>query len=82
MLKVGLEPTRLIQTRDFLATLCYHSHILCCSLDYVFSISYDLGGWCIVSTHLYIKLLIRMELSHSSQFHSVYSLLTLIEVII
>jgi len=25
---------------------------LCCSLDYVFTISDDLGGWYIVSTHL------------------------------
>lgn len=28
-------------------------HILSCSLDYVFTVSYDLGGWCIVSTHLF-----------------------------
>ena len=27
---------------------------LCCSPDYVFSISHDLGGWYIVSTHLWI----------------------------
>jgi hypothetical protein len=29
-----------------------HYLLLCCSLDYVFTISFDLGGWCIVSTHL------------------------------
>ena len=37
---------------DFLTTLCYHSRIMRCSLDSVFTISYsDLGSWCIVSTH-------------------------------
>ena len=36
----------------FLTTLCRHSRIKRCSLDYVFTLSFDLGGWYIVSTHL------------------------------
>ena len=28
-----------------------HHWLLSCSLDSIFTISYDLGGWCIVSTH-------------------------------
>ncbi len=53
---LGLEP-RLPPSEGyngFLATPYYYGHSLvpCCSLDYFFTISYDLGGSCIVSTHL------------------------------
>ena len=41
-----------LREADFHTTLCYHSHLKCCSLDYVFTISFDLGGSYIVSTHL------------------------------
>ena len=34
------------------AIACCTNKLLSCSLDYVFTISCDLGGWCIVSTHL------------------------------
>ena len=47
----GLEPSRAKPNR-----FSYYSMspwpLTRCSLDYVFSISYDLGGWYIVSTHL------------------------------
>ena len=47
----GLEPARSMRNR-----FSYYSMspwpLARCSLDYVFSISCDLGGWYIVSTHL------------------------------
>ena len=44
--------------RDFLTTLCHHSRIIALQsglcLHHIIS---DLGGWCIVSTHLFFKAL-------------------------
>ena len=49
---VGLEPTRPRGQRIFLLLYVAIAALLRCSLDYVFTISYDLGGSSIVSTHL------------------------------
>lgn len=43
---------RIHTERIFLLLYVAIAILRCCSLDYVFSISYDLGGRCIVSTHL------------------------------
>ena len=48
----GLEPVRDCSRQIFLLLYVTIAALLRCSLDYVFSISYDLGGRCIVSTHL------------------------------
>ena len=53
----GLEPSRYYYQRIFLLLYVTIAALLRCSLDYVFSISHDLGGWYIVSTHLSIFLL-------------------------
>ena len=42
---VGLEPTRDFSQRIFLLLHVTMAAFLRCSLDYVFSISRDLGGW-------------------------------------
>ena len=48
---VGFEPT---ESADFLLlhVTMANSKWNCCSLDYVFAISFDLDAYCIVSTHL------------------------------
>lgn len=46
------ELVRRYQQGIFLLLYVTIAALLRCSLDYVFSISYDLGGRCIVSTHL------------------------------
>lgn len=48
----GLEPARAEAQQIFLLLYVTIAAFLRCSLDYVFSISSDLGGWYIVSTHL------------------------------
>ena len=48
----GLEPARAYAQQIFLLLYVTIATFLCCSLDYVFSISHDLGGAYIVSTHL------------------------------
>ena len=48
----GLEPARAYTQQIFLLLYVTIATFLCCSLDYVFSISHDLGGAYIVSTHL------------------------------
>ena len=48
----GLEPSRAKAQQIFLLLYVTIATFLCCSLDYVFSISHDLGGAYIVSTHL------------------------------
>lgn len=48
----GLEPARSNEQQIFLLLYVTIAALLRCSLDYVFTISYDLGGWYIVSTHL------------------------------
>ena len=53
----GLEPARAEAQQIFLLLYVTIATLLCCSLDYVFSISHDLGGWYIVSTHLSIFIL-------------------------
>lgn len=54
--KVGVEPTRPSGQGIFLLHYVTIAIIRCCSLDYFFSISYDLGGRYIVSTHLRFKI--------------------------
>ena len=49
----GFEPSILYRPGIFLLLHVAMTALLRCSLDYVFSISYDLGGWYIVSTHLF-----------------------------
>ena len=46
---VGLEPT----TYRLLHYTYFHKHYnnIICSLDFIFTISFDLGRWCKVSTH-------------------------------
>ena len=55
--EAGLEPARPQDQGIFLLLHVTMAALLRCSLDYVFSISYDLGGWYIVSTHLQISLI-------------------------
>lgn len=50
--RMGLEPTRSYNQRIFLLLHVTMASLLSCSLDYVLTISFDLGCWCIVSTHL------------------------------
>ena len=47
--RTGLEPVtyRLRTTLTFINII----HSIICSLDFLFTISYDLGRWCKVSTH-------------------------------
>ena len=54
VLVAGLEPARYCYQRIFLLLYVAIADINRCSLDYVFTISYDLGGRYIVSTHLVI----------------------------
>jgi len=63
--EVGLEPTRSFDQRIFFTTPCYHGRIKRCSPDYVFTISNDLGGWYIVSTHLFGAILASIRISKS-----------------
>ncbi len=49
VLGVGLEPTRTQCPQDFLTTIVFTT-ISVCGLDYTFTISYDLGAPCLVST--------------------------------
>jgi hypothetical protein len=51
----GLEPPRASTQRIFLLLYVTIAVLRRCSLDYVFTISFDLGGWCIVSTHLFFS---------------------------
>ncbi len=48
----GTRTRTILLSADFPATLCCHSRISRCSLDYVFALSCDLGSGYIVSTHL------------------------------
>ena len=52
----GLEPVR-CERGIFLLLYVTIATFLRCSLDYVLAISYDLGCWYIVSTHLFFKAL-------------------------
>ena len=54
---VGLEPTRYYYQGIFLLLyVAIATFKMCCSLDYVFTLSFDLGKWYIVSTHLQLSL--------------------------
>ena len=48
----GLEPVQCLHRRIFLLLYVTIATLLCCSLDHVFTISIDLGGWYMISTHL------------------------------
>ena len=48
----GLEPVRDCSRQIFLLLYVAIAASLRCSLDYVFTLSFDLGGRSIVSTHL------------------------------
>jgi len=49
--EVGVEPTRTLLPTRFSYYYGFHHHKICvCSLDYTFTISYDLGVPCLVST--------------------------------
>ena len=48
----GLEPLRPRGQRIFLLLYVTIATLLCCSLDYVFTMPCGLGSGCIVSTHL------------------------------
>ena len=61
----GLEPARAKTQQIFFTTPCRHGRARRCSPDYVFSISYDLGGWYIVSTHLFSAILTTIRVSKS-----------------
>ena len=41
--KAGLEPARVITPAGFSYYYSFHYHIHVCSLDFLFTISYDLG---------------------------------------
>ena len=57
----GLEPARLQVNGFSYYSMSPQPHKMRCSLEYVFTISYDLGGWYILSTHLQQrKLLIQL----------------------
>lgn len=49
----GLEPARAYAQQIFLLLHVTMAAFLRCSLDYVLTISFDLGCWYIVSTHLF-----------------------------
>ena len=46
------ELVRYLYQRIFLLLHVAMATFLCCSLDHVFTVSFNLGGWCMASTHL------------------------------
>ena len=56
VLAVGLEPTRHCCQRIFVLLYVTIATLLCCSLEHVFTLSFDLGSWCILSTLKILKL--------------------------